>query len=65
MARGNTLFKNASGDGRAQFSDVSEEEAVEMGRWAWSSKFVDLTNDGWPDLIVANGFVSNTIPDDL
>jgi hypothetical protein len=65
MAKGNTLFKNASRDGRAQFSDVSEEEAVEMGRWAWSSKFADLTNDGWPDLIVANGFVSNTIPDDL
>jgi hypothetical protein len=65
MARGNTLFANVSRDGRAQFADVSEEEAVEMGRWAWSSKFVDLTNDGWPDLIVANGFVSNTIPDDL
>jgi hypothetical protein len=44
---------------------MSDDEAVEMGRWAWSSKFVDLTNDGWPDLIVANGFVSNTIPDDL
>jgi hypothetical protein len=65
MAKGNTLFKNASEGGRAAFSDVSEEEAVELGRWAWSSKFVDLTNDGWPDLIVANGFVSNTIPDDL
>jgi hypothetical protein len=65
MAKGNTLFKNVSGDGRPQFTDVSEEEAVELGRWAWSSKFADLTNDGWPDLIVANGFVSNTIPDDL
>jgi hypothetical protein len=65
MAKGNTLFKNASASSRAQFTDVSEEEAVELGRWAWSSKFVDLTNDGWPDLIVANGFVSNPIPDDL
>jgi hypothetical protein len=65
MARGNTLFKNSSGDGVAWFSDVSEEEAVEMGRWAWSSKFVDLTNDGWPDLVVTNGFVTNPIPDDL
>jgi hypothetical protein len=65
MARGNTLFKNVSTDGRPQFTDVSEEEAVELGRWAWSSKFVDLTNDGWPDLIVTNGYVSNTIPHDL
>jgi hypothetical protein len=65
MAKGNTLFKNASRDGHTQFTDVSEEEAVEMGRWAWSSKFADLTNDGWPDLIVSNGFVSSTIPDDL
>jgi hypothetical protein len=65
MARGNTLFVNTSGNGRSQFADVSEHQAVEMGRWAWSSKFVDLTNDGWPDLIVANGFVSNPIPDDL
>jgi len=65
MARGNTLFKNVSTDGQTQFTDVSEDEAVELGRWAWSSKFVDLTNDGWPDLIVANGYVSNTIPDDL
>jgi hypothetical protein len=65
MARGNTLFKNVSADGAPRFSDVSEDEAVELGRWAWSSKFVDLTNDGWSDLIVANGYVSNTIPHDL
>jgi hypothetical protein len=69
MARGNTLFMNASGGHpertRAQFDDVGEEQAVEMGRWAWSSKFVDLSNDGWSDLIVANGFVSGYIPDDL
>jgi hypothetical protein len=65
MAKGNTLFQNGSEDGRPMFADVSEEEAVEMGRWAWASKFVDLTNDGWPDLLVANGFVSNPIPDDL
>jgi hypothetical protein len=65
MARGNTLFKNVSEDGAAKFTDVSEDEAVELGRWAWSSKFVDLTNDGWPDLLVANGYVTNTIPHDL
>jgi hypothetical protein len=65
MAKGNTLFKNGSAGGRATFSDVSEEEAVDMGRWAWASKFIDLTNDGWPDLLVANGFITNPLPDDL
>jgi len=44
---------------------VSLLEGVEMGRWAWSSEFADLTNDGWPDLVVANGYVTNKNPDDL
>ncbi|RMH15072.1 MAG: VCBS repeat-containing protein [Acidobacteria bacterium] len=62
MARGNTLFRNA-GDGR--FDDVSLEAGVTMGRWAWGSRFADLTNDGWPDLVVANGYVTGSEPADL
>ncbi len=58
-ARGNTLFEN-SGDGT--FRDVSLEAGVTMGRWAWGSNFADINNDGWDDLIVANGLV--TSPDD-
>jgi hypothetical protein len=62
MARGNTLFANAH-DGT--FRDVSVSAAVTMGRWAWASRFVDLNNDGWRDLVVANGYVTNDDPDDL
>ena len=62
MARGNTLFANV-GDGT--FQDVSEPAAVTMGRWAWSSNFVDLNNDGWQDLVVANGYVTNEDTGDL
>jgi len=29
-----------------------------MGRWAWSDQFVDLNNDGWEDLVVANGYLT-------
>ncbi len=58
-ARGNSLFENA-GDGT--FRDVSVEAGVTMGRWAWSSNFVDINNDGWEDLVVANGMVTG--PDD-
>ena len=61
MARGNTLFSNRGG----RFQDVSEPSGAMMGRWAWASKFVDLNNDGWQDLVVLNGYVTNEQPDDL
>jgi hypothetical protein len=44
---------------------VSENAGVTMGRWAWSSNFVDLNNDGWDDLVVANGFITGDDTDDL
>jgi len=62
FARGNTLFRNM-GDGT--FRDVSEEAGVTMGRWAWSSPFVDLDNDGREDLVVANGYLTNENSGDL
>ena len=61
-ARGNTLFENA-GDGT--FRDQSAAAAVTMGRWAWSSNFVDINNDGWEDLFVANGFMTGADNGDL
>jgi len=61
-ARGNTLFMN---DGQGSFRDVSERCGVTMGRWAWSSPFIDLNNDGWEDLLVSNGFITNEDADDL
>lgn len=64
MARGNTLFANLA-DAGATFRDVSEQADVTMGRWAWGSKFVDLNNDGWQDLVVANGYVTGDNADDL
>ncbi len=62
FARGNTLLRNA-GDGT--FSDISIEAGVTMGRWAWSSNFVDLNNDGWEDLVVANGYITTDDTGDL
>jgi len=29
-----------------------------MGRWAWSSDAWDFDNDGYPDLYIANGYIS-------
>jgi len=62
LARGNTLFANR-GDG--SFDDVSLKERVTMGRWAWGSIFVDVNNDGWRDLFVANGYVTGDKTNDL
>ncbi|MFV2069409.1 MAG: FG-GAP repeat domain-containing protein [Pirellulales bacterium] len=62
LARGNTLFKNA-GDGT--FRDVSDQMGVTMGRWAWGSLFADINNDGWDDLLVTNGYLSQADSHDL
>lgn len=61
LARGNFLFRNDGG----RFADVSLEAGITLGRWAWSSVFADLNNDGREDLLVANGFVTNPEPEDL
>jgi hypothetical protein len=62
MARGNSLFQNT---GRGDFLDVSLEAAVNVGYWAWGSQFADLTNDGFEDLVVTNGFLTRDNPHDL
>ena len=61
MARGNSLFLG----GQDQFEDISIPSNTWMGRWAWSSKFVDFDNDGWDDVVVANGYLTRQLPDDL
>ncbi|MBI5364956.1 MAG: VCBS repeat-containing protein [Planctomycetes bacterium] len=60
-ARGNTLLRNAG----ARFDDASEAAGVTLARWAWSSIFADVDDDGLEDLLVANGYLSNQDPDDL
>jgi hypothetical protein len=62
FAKGNSLFRNLGG---GNFQEVGQRAGVEMGRWAWSSLFVDLNNDGWDDVLVANGFLTNENPHDL
>jgi hypothetical protein len=61
-ARGNSLFLN-NGDGT--FRDASEDAGVTMGRWAWGSRFVDLNNDSKEDIIVSNGFLTQSDSGDL
>ncbi|MEZ5329658.1 MAG: VCBS repeat-containing protein [Verrucomicrobiales bacterium] len=61
-ARGNSVYLN-SGDG--SFRDLTQQSGANMARWAWSSKFTDLNNDGRQDLIVANGMITTEDSGDL
>ena len=62
FARGNSLLKNV---GKGLFRESSAEARVAMGRWSWSSSFVDLNNDAWEDLVVANGYITGEDSRDL
>jgi tetratricopeptide (TPR) repeat protein/peroxiredoxin len=52
---GNSLYKN---DGNGVFRNVATKAGVEMGRWSWSTDSWDFDSDGFPDLYVANGYIS-------
>ncbi len=54
-ARGNSLYRN---QGNGRFQNISDQVGVEMGRWAWSSDAWDFDHDGYPDLYIANGYLS-------
>ena len=62
MVRGNTLMRNS---GKGRFADVTNPMVEGFGGWAWGTKFADLNNDGWEDLYVANGYISQPDKDDL
>jgi len=62
FARGSTLLRKRE-DG--SFADESEAAGVAMARWAWGTRFTDINNDGWEDLVVANGNVTGDDPGDL
>jgi len=54
-ARGNSLYRNL---GDETFQNIGTQAGVEMGRWSWCSDFWDFDHDGYPDLYVANGYIS-------
>ena len=62
MVRGNSLLRNV---GQGRFSDVTHPMVEGYAGWAWGAKFADVNNDGWQDLYVANGYLSQPDKDDL
>jgi Flp pilus assembly protein TadD/peroxiredoxin len=61
-AGGNSLYRN-HGDGK--FQSISQQAGVAMGRWSWCSDFWDFDHDGYPDLYIANGYISGPERNDL
>jgi Tfp pilus assembly protein PilF/peroxiredoxin len=59
---GNSLYRNA---GNGAFENKTAEAGSSMGRWSWSCGSWDFDHDGYPDLYVANGFVSGSNSYDL
>lgn len=60
-AMGNSLLRNRG----AEFEEATNSSGAGLGRWAWSSDSFDFDQDGFPDLYIANGFVSSPSRQDL
>jgi len=50
----NTLFLNR-GDG--YYSEISQLAGIGATDWSWTNLFIDLDNDGWKDIFIANGLM--------
>ena len=62
-AAGNTLLHNERASGK--FNDVTEGSGTQVGGWNWGSDAWDFDHDGYPDLYVANGFISGAKKEDV
>lgn len=59
----NVLYRN---DGESNFTDISFQAGLgetTIPFLGWGTSFIDFDNDGWKDLIVANGHVYPTVDD--
>lgn len=52
------LYRN-NGDGT--FSDVSKAAGITIEGWGHAASITDVNLDGWPDIYVANDFISNDL----
>ena len=62
MVRGNSLMRN---NGSGRFTDITSPMDEGYAGWAWGAGLGDFNNDGWEDIYVANGYISQPKKDDL
>jgi hypothetical protein len=61
LLQGNNLWvpkRDTTGD-NLRFTNEANARKVEMGGWSWGAQFGDLNNDGWLDLFLTNGYISD------
>ena len=59
--RGNSLYLNSGED----FDEEPDSLGAQNALWAWSSLLGDIDNDGWEDILCANGYITGPGAGDL
>ena len=58
------LYRNngpSTGSGTVTFTDISKEAGITIEGWGHAASISDFNADGWPDVYVANDFISNDL----
>ncbi len=59
LIQGNNLWvPPAVAAASMEFDNLASSVGVDLGGWSWGAQFGDLNNDGFQDLYLANGYVS-------
>jgi hypothetical protein len=59
LMQGNSLWMPRDSSGTLRYQDLATGMGVSQAGWSYGGQFGDLNNDGWLDLFVVNGYVSD------